>query len=156
MSTFMNTLLFATDFSQESIKAAKVARGLADLAQAKLYVANVVALLQHSHSWSALTLASRVNVEEVDRELISRCRQQLQDFIDQHLSPGPGDHFTIEPMVFSGASIPNVIIGQSMALGVKTIILATHGRSGIDRALAGSVAEHVVRASPIPVLTVHG
>ena len=33
--------------------------------------------------------------------------------------------------------------------------LATHGRRGLARALLGSVAEKVVRTSPVPVLTLH-
>ena len=36
------------------------------------------------------------------------------------------------------------------------IVLGTHGRTGIKRALLGSVAEKVVRMSPIPVMTVRG
>jgi len=36
------------------------------------------------------------------------------------------------------------------------IVIGTHGRRGLSRALLGSVAEKVVRASPCPVLTVHG
>lgn len=34
------------------------------------------------------------------------------------------------------------------------IVMGTHGRGGIDRLLLGSVAERVVRASPVPVVTV--
>lgn len=34
------------------------------------------------------------------------------------------------------------------------IVMGTHGRGGIDRLLLGSVAERVVRASSVPVLTV--
>jgi len=34
------------------------------------------------------------------------------------------------------------------------IVMGTHGRGGIDRLLLGSVAERVVRAAPIPVVTV--
>ena len=37
---------------------------------------------------------------------------------------------------------------------VDMIAMATHGRSGISRLLMGSVAEEVVRTSPIPVLLV--
>lgn len=34
------------------------------------------------------------------------------------------------------------------------VVMGTHGRGGIDRLLLGSVAEHVVRSSTVPVLTV--
>ena len=34
------------------------------------------------------------------------------------------------------------------------VVMGTHGRGGIDRLLLGSVAERVVRASDVPVLTV--
>lgn len=34
------------------------------------------------------------------------------------------------------------------------IVMGTHGRGGIDRLLLGSVAENVIRASRIPVVTV--
>lgn len=37
---------------------------------------------------------------------------------------------------------------------VDLVVMGTHGRSGLERLLMGSVAEHVVRASPVPVLTV--
>lgn len=34
------------------------------------------------------------------------------------------------------------------------IVMGTHGRAGIDRLLLGSVSERVVRAAPVPVVTV--
>jgi len=36
------------------------------------------------------------------------------------------------------------------------LVLGTHGRRGLKRAVLGSVAEKLVRLSPVPVLTVHG
>jgi len=41
-------------------------------------------------------------------------------------------------------------------LGADLVVMGTHGRTGVARALLGSVAEKVVRTSPVPVLTVHG
>jgi nucleotide-binding universal stress UspA family protein len=35
------------------------------------------------------------------------------------------------------------IVEQAVALGCDAIVMATHGRSGLGRALLGSVAEHV-------------
>lgn len=37
---------------------------------------------------------------------------------------------------------------------IDVIVMGTHGRSGVDRLLLGSVAERVVRSSEIPVLTI--
>jgi len=36
------------------------------------------------------------------------------------------------------------------------IVIGTHGRRGLARALLGSVAENVVRTAKVPVLTIHG
>jgi len=38
--------------------------------------------------------------------------------------------------------------------GIDMVIMGTHGRTGLDRVVMGSVTERVVRRSPVPVLTV--
>lgn len=38
--------------------------------------------------------------------------------------------------------------------GADVIIMGTHGRRGVARAVLGSIAEKIVRLSPIPVMTV--
>lgn len=38
---------------------------------------------------------------------------------------------------------------------IDLIVMGTHGRTGVKRALLGSVTEAVVRHSEVPVLTVH-
>ena len=48
------------------------------------------------------------------------------------------------------------IIGAAQRLDVGLIVMGTHGRHGLPRAIMGSVAEKVVRLSPVPVLTIHG
>jgi nucleotide-binding universal stress UspA family protein len=44
------------------------------------------------------------------------------------------------------------IVGLARARGCDLLVLATHGRTGFRRAVLGSVAEHVVRNAPCPVL----
>jgi nucleotide-binding universal stress UspA family protein len=46
------------------------------------------------------------------------------------------------------------IVRFATSEGIDIIIMATHGRTGISHVLMGSVAEKVVRYSPVPVLTV--
>jgi nucleotide-binding universal stress UspA family protein len=46
------------------------------------------------------------------------------------------------------------ILEQASQMSADLIVLGTHGRTGLPRAIMGSVAEKVVRLSPVPVLTV--
>jgi nucleotide-binding universal stress UspA family protein len=47
-----------------------------------------------------------------------------------------------------------VIVNAAKSGNYDLIVLGTHGRTGLARALIGSVAERVVRHAPCPVLTV--
>ena len=38
---------------------------------------------------------------------------------------------------------------------IDMVVLGTHGRKGLEHAIFGSVAENVVKKSPVPVLTVN-
>jgi nucleotide-binding universal stress UspA family protein len=48
----------------------------------------------------------------------------------------------------------DVIVNCATQFGADLIVIGTHGRTGFDRLLMGSVAESVVRHSPVPVLVV--
>lgn len=48
----------------------------------------------------------------------------------------------------------DVILAKARELGARMIVVGTHGRRGLKRALLGSVAEAVVRSSHVPVLTI--
>jgi universal stress protein A len=50
---------------------------------------------------------------------------------------------------------PENIILERASEGYDLVVIGTRGRSGIARVLRPSVAEHVVRKAPCPVLTVH-
>lgn len=48
------------------------------------------------------------------------------------------------------------IVEEVRARGIDVVVMSTHGRSGLTRAVLGSVADHVLRhAGGVPVLLVH-
>lgn len=49
----------------------------------------------------------------------------------------------------------DIVVEQAKAWPADLIVLGTHGRRGISRALMGSDAEEIVRNAPVPVLLVH-
>jgi glycine betaine transporter len=50
----------------------------------------------------------------------------------------------------------DLILKAAADLHADLIVMGTHGRRGIRRALLGSVAEAVVRTAPCPVMTIRG
>jgi universal stress protein A len=48
----------------------------------------------------------------------------------------------------------SIILDVAQELKADLIVMGTHGRTGLGHVLIGSVAEHLVRYSRIPVLTV--
>ena len=48
----------------------------------------------------------------------------------------------------------DAVVRVAQERGVDLIVMATHGRTGLQHILLGSVAEKVVRLAPCPVLTV--
>lgn len=61
---------------------------------------------------------------------------------------------TVEHTILEG-NPEREIVDHAREADCDLIVMGTHGRGGIDRLLLGSVAEHVVRRAPVPVLTVH-
>jgi nucleotide-binding universal stress UspA family protein len=53
-----------------------------------------------------------------------------------------------------GGRVSDVIAEQAVKCKADLIVMGTHGRRGMSRALLGSDAESVVRYSPVPVLLV--
>jgi nucleotide-binding universal stress UspA family protein len=47
------------------------------------------------------------------------------------------------------------IIAYAVENDIDLIVMGTRGKTGFERYLLGSVAEKVVRVSPVPVVTVH-
>jgi len=64
-----------------------------------------------------------------------------------------GNDPAIEPRVYTGDAA-QAIIDAARLNEASLIVMATHGRSGLGRWLYGSVADHVIRGSRVPVLLV--
>ncbi|WP_336330074.1 universal stress protein [Haloarcula sp. CGMCC 1.2071] len=60
---------------------------------------------------------------------------------------------TVETAITHGVPY-RAILDAIEEAGADLVVIGTHGRTGIDRYLLGSVAEKLVRTSPVPVMTV--
>ena len=63
-------------------------------------------------------------------------------------------HASIGQILLRTGDARDVINNAAKELHADLIVMGTHGRRGVSRALLGSVTETVVRTAPCPVLTV--
>ncbi len=129
-------ILVGLDFSSCAAHALEVARQRFPAAQRRLlYVAE-----RENDVPSALDLLDPGNGPEAQAE---RARSTLDAL------RGAGE--TVSTSVGQPAE---AILAEALAWGADLIVLGTHGRRGLAHLVFGSVAEGVVRAAPVPVLTV--
>jgi len=88
-------------------------------------------------------------VDDVTAEVEARARRKLDELLVRVRVRLP----KAEGEVRQGAPWQG-ILDVAKERGTELIVLSTHGRNGVDRMLEGSVAEKIVRLSPVPVLTV--
>lgn len=81
------------------------------------------------------------------REEIQRARALLEE---RAKGFPPGVEVHVE--VIAAPSVPQAIVEYATRNGCDAIALSTHGRSGFRRVLMGSMAEAVLRRSPLPVI----
>jgi len=122
----LGDLLFATDFSVASEPAGRIAKEMARQWAGRLHVVYVVPLATDPAD----------SAEKLTR-----------------LAAGLGEGLRVESALLSGR-VAHQIVRYARDKGIGLIVLGTHGRTGVSRALLGSVAESVVRLAPCPVLTV--
>jgi nucleotide-binding universal stress UspA family protein len=61
----------------------------------------------------------------------------------------------LDRIVERAASPSDAIVSHARRGAYDLVVMGTHGRKGLSRLVIGSVAEHVLRDAPCPVLTVH-
>jgi nucleotide-binding universal stress UspA family protein len=86
-------------------------------------------------------------------EWYERKRSDAESLFEDFESELSGTQRTVHTEVEAGKTT-NVIVGYAADNDVDQIVMGSHGRSGVSRILLGSVAETVVRRSPVPVTVV--
>ena len=137
-------ILVPIDFSPNAEQALAYAAELADKLGATLHLVNAIGIPALGAPEIGLTYTASL-IEQMTVE-----NQKAVDAIATRTRPttrGGG------AFVRTGDA-RDVILQTAKEVNADLIVMGTHGRRGLTRALLGSVAESVVRHSPIPVLTV--
>jgi len=94
---------------------------------------------------------------DVAREIESKNRAEAQEYLKNVMAAGAYDSTRVESVILNGAAV-EALTKYAAQNNVDLIVMATHGLSGLSRWVWGSVADHILRSTRIPVLIVraHG
>ncbi len=140
-------ILVPVDFSDCSNKALEYAILFGEKYGARLTLFHVIALFQED-----------VNEAERVQELENYVKKQ-EDKIRRQMAGSEGKvsarGISVQTVIQRGINPADTILEYVEENPFDLIIMGTHGRTGLKHVLQGSVAEKVVRLSPVPVLTIH-
>jgi universal stress protein A len=143
MAATFSRILCPIDFERASRDALELAGRLAKQNSATVCLLTVIGIPP-----AAATELPPVPVFP-NAEFEALSRERLAAIADEKLAG-----VSHEVSVASGNAAPE-ILKLAADRKVDLIVMGTHGRTGVKHFLLGSVAERVVRESPVPVLTVH-
>jgi nucleotide-binding universal stress UspA family protein len=133
-------VLFPTDFSETAGLALKRAIAITEDFDAELYVLHVV-------DDSIITTHVQKEREIILKELRNHALEQMK----QGLPPELLQNFDTTGAVKRGEP-GKAIASYAETHGCDLIVMGSHGRTGLGRALLGSIADRVVRLAKCPVL----
>ena len=130
-------ILVPLDFSEPANQALEYAMQLARQLQARLTLLHVI----HIPPLGGADLAAYMDhVETSAQQAMEECLQRVQH------AGLPGKSLLVQGVPWQE------IVDKAKATQADLIVMSTHGRTGFQHLLLGSVAERVARLAPCPVL----
>src|SRR5262245_8871001 len=139
----LRKILVATDFSPAAAAALDCAAEFARRFDAEIQLLHVLP--------SLVQYGPIAGIAPPPLEWLETVRTQTKTQLAKEAGRVEGVKVTSE---LRDGSIHEGVLWAATASKADRVVLGTHGRRGISHALLGSVAEKVVRLSPVPVLTV--
>jgi glycine betaine transporter len=137
-------ILVPVDFSEYAEHALDYAIALAAKLDAKVHLLNVIGIPVLGVPELGVALSAGM------MDTIVRDNQAALD----KLASARRTKAAIGEVMLRTGDARDLIVRACEEVGADLIVMGTHGRRGVSRALLGSVAESVLRTAPCPVLTI--
>jgi len=147
----VEVIVVPTDFSRPATRALEVAMLMAKQFGASVDLVHVDQTATAMSPGAAADIAAPTLPGPLLEEQRQVVRARLQGIAQRYSEQAVPTGADVVP---SQGNEARAIIAAAIDHGADLIIMGTHGRSGLRRLVLGSVAEAVLRHSPIPVLTV--
>ena len=143
----INKILFPIDFTENSLKILPYMTSVSETYKSMIYLYHVAPDLQH---WGVKYLAPYPPLDEAQKKILENAEKTMDKVCEDHFKSYPD----LQRKVVYGDP-PTEILKAIESEDFDLVIMGTHGRRGLGHTIFGSVAENVVKRSPVPVLTIN-
>ena len=145
MIKLFDNILVPFDLSNQSIRAVKVAFDVAKTRQSKVTLLTCL----EGDSWHHAYYDGRA-----DSELIKKQKKVTQQHIDKLEPLAKKNNVTLKSRIIPSKSVVKDIVNFAKSGKYDLVVMGSHGRTGFDKWLLGSVANGVSQKVHCPVLIV--
>lgn len=139
-------ILFPTDFSDHSKHAFGYALSFAKEYGAQLTMLHVIEDVQYLANAYMFDVPMMPSFADMEQNRL----KEMEEFIEREVADSS---IKIEKSIKHGRPFIEIIHAAREG-NADLIVIATHGRGGLEHILFGSTAEKVVRKAPCPVLSI--
>jgi nucleotide-binding universal stress UspA family protein len=143
----MKKILFPIDFTENSSIIFPYVLSVSEKYDGMIYLLHVVEDLS---KWSSGYYIPQISLARYQKEALKGAEKTMKRFCKEQLQGSPN----FQKRILSGDPVQE-ILRTIDSEGIDLVIMGTHGRKGLEHVFFGSVAENVVKKSPVPVLTIN-
>ena len=131
-------ILVAMDRSKYSEKAFDQAISIAKICKSTLFIVSVIDLYHE--------------VKEIVLTHEDKMLKGTTEFLEEVKAKATKENIPCETIIHVGGQPHEFIVQEAKEKNIDLIVMGTHGRTGLDKLLIGSVAERVVGHAPCAVM----
>ena len=150
----MKQILVTTDFSEESEAAFTYVKQQADIFGKKTSQIHVLCVLEkfapHKVGFGFGFGLVNIDMHGIIDKAYKTAQEKIKTTCRDHFS----GYRSVPAVIRSEVDTPAAILDYIKTHGIELAVMASHGRTGVHRMIAGSVTEDVLRGSNCPVLVV--
>ena len=138
-------ILFPCDLTECSSKVLPYVLSLAERYDSQVYLLHVDEL----HEWGGHFIP-HASLESLRQEALTAAEKAMDRVCEEEMESCPN----FQRRIVSGDPATE-ILRTIDSEDIDMVVMGTHGRKGLEQRIFGSVAENVVKKSPVPVLVVN-
>ena len=143
----VKNILFPTDLTENSSKLLPYVLSISDKYNSMIYLLHV---MEDLSNWGSGVYIPHPSLKSFEKEALEGAEKLMDKVCREQMQACPN----FQKKIVTGDPAQEIL--KFIDSGkMDMVIMGTHGRKGLEHVFFGSVAETVVKKSPVPVLTIN-